>query len=173
MPGWGTVVVKGYSPTFAGALVVTASAENIALVHTLLDKVDIKPPGETMTVPVKGGVRLEEIDIVRDFMEALGKRRIPEIARGTGCELDDVQEALERLMRDRTTFVIAHRLSTITGADWIAVLENGRIVEQGSHRELLTRDGLYAHLFYTQFNRDSNNQVNPSVDPLLMEQPDQ
>ena len=50
-----------------------------------------------------------------------------------------VQEALERLMRDRTTFVIAHRLSTITNADWIVVLDGGRIVEQGTHEALLAR----------------------------------
>lgn len=63
-----------------------------------------------------------------------------------------VQEALERLMRDRTTFVIAHRLSTITGADWIVVLDAGRIVEQGTHDELLARpDGLYRKMVALQF----------------------
>ncbi len=63
-----------------------------------------------------------------------------------------VQEALERLMKSRTTFVIAHRLSTITQADWIVVLDEGRIVEQGSHLELLGRaDGLYRKLHAMQF----------------------
>lgn len=61
-----------------------------------------------------------------------------------------VQSGLERLMRDRTTLVIAHRLSTIQRADAIAVLERGRIVERGSHDELLGREGLYAHLWATQ-----------------------
>ncbi len=66
-----------------------------------------------------------------------------------------VQEALERLMRDRTTFVIAHRLSTITNADWIAVLDAGRIVEQGTHAELLARpDGLYRKMVALQFRWD-------------------
>ena len=61
-----------------------------------------------------------------------------------------VKEALSRLMRGRTTLVVAHRLSTIRQADRIVVLERGRIVEQGSHDELLERDGRYAHLHLTQ-----------------------
>jgi subfamily B ATP-binding cassette protein MsbA len=62
-----------------------------------------------------------------------------------------VQEALERLMRSRTTFIIAHRLSTIISANRILVLEAGRIVEDGSHLELLGNDGLYAKLHSMQF----------------------
>ncbi len=62
-----------------------------------------------------------------------------------------VQEALERLLADRTTFVIAHRLSTIMRADRILVLDGGRIVEAGSHAELLTRSGLYHRLYTLQF----------------------
>jgi len=62
-----------------------------------------------------------------------------------------VQEALERLMRGRTTFVIAHRLSTIQRADRIIVLQPGRIAEQGRHSELLERGGLYQHLWALQF----------------------
>jgi subfamily B ATP-binding cassette protein MsbA len=62
-----------------------------------------------------------------------------------------VQEALERLMRGRTTFVIAHRLSTIQRADRIVVLQDGRIVEQGRHTELLAHEGLYRHLWSLQF----------------------
>lgn len=62
-----------------------------------------------------------------------------------------VQEALDRLMQGRTTLVIAHRLSTVEGADCIAVLSGGRIVESGRHDELLARNGTYAQLYRLQF----------------------
>ncbi|HWH81754.1 MAG TPA: ATP-binding cassette domain-containing protein, partial [Burkholderiaceae bacterium] len=62
-----------------------------------------------------------------------------------------VQQALEALMKGRTSLVIAHRLSTIERADRIIALEAGRVVEQGSHAELLAHGGLYARLHATQF----------------------
>lgn len=66
-----------------------------------------------------------------------------------------VQAALETLMRGRTTIVIAHRLSTVEKADRIVVLQKGRIVEQGKHRGLLERGGVYAHLYQLQFAENS------------------
>ncbi len=62
-----------------------------------------------------------------------------------------IQEALERVMRGRTSLVIAHRLSTILAADQILVMQAGRVLERGTHPELLARGGLYAELFETQF----------------------
>ena len=62
-----------------------------------------------------------------------------------------MQAALEELMRGRTTIVVAHRLSTIESADRIVVLAQGRIVEIGTHRELLERGGMYAGLHRLQF----------------------
>ena len=63
-----------------------------------------------------------------------------------------IQAALEELMKSRTTFVIAHRLSTIEKADRILVMENGRIIEQGSHNDLLALEGRYSQLYRQQFN---------------------
>ena len=65
-----------------------------------------------------------------------------------------VQDALEKLMVGRTTFVIAHRLSTIVGADKIVVMEKGEIKEIGNHSELLIKGGIYTRLYNIQFNRD-------------------
>jgi subfamily B ATP-binding cassette protein MsbA len=66
-----------------------------------------------------------------------------------------IQQAMERLMKGRTTFVIAHRLSTIQKADMILVMEGGRLAEQGRHEDLLRRGGLYARLHALQFQEPS------------------
>jgi len=62
-----------------------------------------------------------------------------------------IQDALEKIMHNRTSIVIAHRLSTILAADQILVMDRGRIVEQGTHSDLVERNGLYAQLYETQF----------------------
>jgi subfamily B ATP-binding cassette protein MsbA len=67
-----------------------------------------------------------------------------------------VQAAMQKLMENRTTLVIAHRLSTVEHADRIIVLAHGRVVESGTHRELLARDGVYANLHRIQFGGNVN-----------------
>ncbi|MER2002629.1 MAG: ATP-binding cassette domain-containing protein, partial [Carnobacterium inhibens] len=62
-----------------------------------------------------------------------------------------IQQAIDHLMLDRTSFVIAHRLSTIKNADLILVMDKGNIIETGSHHELLEKDGFYADLYQSQF----------------------
>ena len=69
----------------------------------------------------------------------------------TRTELN-IQKAFHKMMEGRTSFVIAHRLSTIKGADVILVLQNGNIVEQGNHEELLKKKGFYHKLYYSQFS---------------------
>jgi ATP-binding cassette subfamily B protein len=65
-----------------------------------------------------------------------------------------IQEALKRVMAGRTSIVIAHRLSTILAADMILVMDRGKIVERGTHEELIETGGLYSQLYETQFNRE-------------------
>jgi subfamily B ATP-binding cassette protein MsbA len=74
-----------------------------------------------------------------------------------------VQEAIDRLLRGRTVFVIAHRLSTIARADQILVLDRGKIVEQGSHAELLARRGAYYRLYSLQFGDADEASMVPSA----------
>jgi len=64
-----------------------------------------------------------------------------------------IQQAMEELMKGRTSFIIAHRLSTIRNADWILVINEGDIVEQGKHEQLLEQNGFYAELYNSQFER--------------------
>ena len=66
-----------------------------------------------------------------------------------------VQKALDKVMENRTTLVIAHRLSTVVNADRILVFDQGRLVEEGTHRELVARNGLYARLASLQFAPDA------------------
>lgn len=62
-----------------------------------------------------------------------------------------IQEAFDKLMKGRTSFIVAHRLSTIVSADMILVMKDGEIIEQGKHEELLKKNGFYAELYESQF----------------------
>jgi ATP-binding cassette subfamily B protein len=66
-----------------------------------------------------------------------------------------VQDALDRLMEGRTTLIIAHRLSTILKADRILVMDGGRIVEEGTHKNLIRKNGIYAGLAKLQFGENA------------------
>ena len=75
-----------------------------------------------------------------------------------------IQESLKAVLQGRTAVVIAHRLSTITSADVIVVLDQGRIIETGSHAELLAKGGLYATLYAMNFGETGVQYTNGSVD---------
>ena len=62
-----------------------------------------------------------------------------------------IQKAFEKLMAGKTSFIIAHRLSTIRNADWILVMNNGNVLEQGTHETLMRKGGFYANLYQSQF----------------------
>jgi subfamily B ATP-binding cassette protein MsbA len=73
-----------------------------------------------------------------------------------------IQAAINRLVKGRTTFVIAHRLSTIVNADQIVVLEDGEVVERGTHKELMALNGLYKQMYEMQFEFPENNEEPPT-----------
>ena len=104
---------------------------------------------------LSGGQR-QRIAIARALLKNAPVLALDEATSALDTESErHVQAALEALMRGRTTIVIAHRLSTVEKADRIVALDRGRIVETGTHRELLARGGIYAKLYSIQFeNRE-------------------
>ncbi len=102
-------------------------------------------------VKLSGGQR-QRLAIARAILKDPAILLLDEATSSLDSESEaQVQDALYRLMQNRTTFVIAHRLSTVQHADRILVLEDGRIIETGTHAELIEHDGLYSHLYALQF----------------------
>ena len=113
-------------------------------------------------VKLSGGQR-QRIAIARALLKDPAILILDEATSSLDSESERlVQDALETLMQGRTTFVIAHRLSTVRRADKIVVLDAGRIIEEGSHQELMANEGLYKQLYEIQF-RDHDVAVSPTV----------
>jgi subfamily B ATP-binding cassette protein MsbA len=103
-------------------------------------------------VRLSGGQR-QRICIARALLKNAPILILDEATSALDTESEQmVQKALDNLMVSRTTFVIAHRLSTVVNADKIVVLENGRVIESGTHNELVTKKGLYSKLYAVQFD---------------------
>jgi len=102
-------------------------------------------------VRLSGGQK-QRLSIARAFLKNPAIIMLDEATSALDSESERiVQQALEELMRDRTTLIIAHRLATVRIADQIAVIADGRVAERGNHEELLRQDGLYAKLCRQQF----------------------
>ncbi|MGN6113023.1 MAG: lipid A export permease/ATP-binding protein MsbA [Luteimonas sp.] len=133
-----------------------AKLREVARAANALEFIERLPQG--MATPVgdngallSGGQR-QRLAIARAMLKDAPVLILDEATAALDAESERlVQDALQKLMPDRTTLVIAHRLSTIEHADQVLVLDHGRLVEQGTHAQLIARDGLYAHLHRMQF----------------------
>jgi ATP-binding cassette subfamily B protein len=128
-------------------------AARTANIHDMIDRL---PDGYETVVGERGyrlsGGEKQRIAIARVVLEDPDVLILDEATSHLDSRSEAlIQQALEVLMRNRTSIVIAHRLSTVRAADQILVIDEGRIVERGDHNELVAADGLYAELNRTQF----------------------
>jgi ABC transporter fused permease/ATP-binding protein len=137
-----------------------ADLQDAAMAANAHDFISAFPKGYATLVGERGvrlsGGQKQRVAIARALLKNPRLLILDEATSALDAESEHlVQEALERLMAGRTTMVIAHRLSTIQDADRVAVLDSGRIVEEGSHSELLEGNGMYRKLVERQFSAGS------------------
>ena len=141
--------------TFGVEHATEAEVREAARIANALDFITATPDGFQTVVGDRGsrlsGGQRQRISIARAILKNPEILILDEATSALDTESEQlVQQALDRLMQDRTTLVVAHRLSTIMGADLICVLHDGQIVEQGTHNELLALNGHYAKLISMQ-----------------------
>jgi len=155
-------IAYGRLDASATAIEASATAANAHdFIMSLPEKYDT-PVGER-GVKLSGGEK-QRISIARALLADPRILIMDEATSSVDSETEAlIQAAMDKLVQNRTTFVIAHRLSTVQRAQQIIVLDQGRVVERGTHMELLERGGLYAHLYAVQFKLIEA----PGVDELM------
>lgn len=144
------------------------AAAKIARAHDFIER--LEEGYETMLGERGAGLSQGQRQLVAIARVALSDPRILILDEATSS-VDtrterEIQKALERLLAGRTSFVIAHRLSTIRNADQLLVLNQGKIIERGTHAELLSAQGFYFDLYMSQFRRETEPSEGEPPDPL-------
>jgi ATP-binding cassette, subfamily B, heavy metal transporter len=161
-----------------------AEVEGAAGLAQIDDFIRMSPKGYDTEVGERGlklsGGEKQRVAIARTILKAPAILLLDEATSALDSHTEkEIQDALDRVSRNRTTLVIAHRLSTIIGADEIIVLDQGRIVERGSHQQLLAGNGLYASMWNRQREAEAAREklalvddepVAPNRDPPVVEQ---
>ncbi len=149
-----------------GALagVAREAVEQAAIAAHAMEFIDRLPQKLDTPVGVNGtllsGGQRQRLAIARALLKDAPILILDEATSALDTESEHViQEALAEVMKHRTTLVIAHRLSTIENADSVIVLEQGRVVETGTHQALMDRGQVYAHLYHTQFGPEKTNHA--------------
>ncbi len=164
-----------------------AEVEEAARLAQIDDFIRMSPKGYETEVGERGlklsGGEKQRVAIARTILKAPPILLLDEATSALDSHTErDIQDALERVSQNRTTLVIAHRLSTIIGADEIIVLDQGVIVERGTHRQLLARGGLYASMWNRQREAEAareklaligDDAVAPNRNPPPVELPEE